>query len=154
MIDGQTSELKLLPWTWEMVAECCANILDSRCSSFWPGLRQRCDLDFGSCMRHTFVGSVIIMWSYNQNIMRLAYPCTKPIVTTWLTDFWSKLWQNWYWYICASASNSVFWWLRTRKAQTSQRIRAVWSAPLLVAYCKVSYLDVLQAKIYFSSKSL
>ena len=29
MIDGQTSELKLLPWTWEMVAESCDNTLDS-----------------------------------------------------------------------------------------------------------------------------
>ena len=43
MIDGQTSELKLLPWTWEMVAESCANTLDSG-----PGLSQSCVLDLGS----------------------------------------------------------------------------------------------------------
>ena len=43
MIDGQTSELKLLPWTWEMVAEKCANTFDSG-----PGLSQSCVLDFGS----------------------------------------------------------------------------------------------------------
>ena len=37
------------------------------------------------------------------------------------------------------------------KAQTSLCIRAVWSAPLLFAYWKVSYIDLLQAKCQFSS---
>ena len=40
MINGQTSKLKLLPW--EMVAESCANTLDSG-----PGLSQSYVLDFG-----------------------------------------------------------------------------------------------------------
>ena len=35
----------------------------------------------------------------------------------------------------------VFGGLRTIQAQTSLRIRAVWSAPLLFAYWKVLYLD-------------
>ena len=111
-------ELKLQPWLWELVVK--------------------------GCMRHTFVGIVIIMWSYmyNQNIRRLAYPGTKPIVTAWLTDFGSKLIE-----IDTYALPRVTLSLRTRTAQTSQRIRAVWSAPLLIAYWKVSYLDVLQAKI-------
>ena len=110
--DGQTSELNLLPWTWEMVDDCCANTLDSGCNSFWPDLSQSCDLDFGSWWLSVVCDtpSCITMWSYNQNIMRLAYPGTKPIVTAlaWLTDFGSKLWLNWYRYICASASNPVF----------------------------------------------
>ena len=42
MIDGQTSELKLLPWTWEIVAESCANTLDSG-----PGLSQVVSLTLG-----------------------------------------------------------------------------------------------------------
>ena len=49
------------------------------------------------------------------------------------------------------ARKPVFGGLRTTKAQTSLRIRAVWSAPLLFAYWKVSYLDLLQAKFQFSS---
>ena len=48
------------------------------------------------------------------------------------------------------ARKSVFGGKQTTKAQTSLRIRAVWSAPLLFAYCKLSFLDV-QAKILFSS---
>ena len=35
---------------------------------------------------------------------------------------------------------------QTKQVLTSLRIRAVWSAPLLFAYCKVSYLDLLRAK--------
>ena len=46
---------------------------------------------------------------------------------------------------------TVFGGLQTTQAQTSLRIRAVWSAPLLYAYWKVSYLDLLQAKFQFSS---
>ena len=33
---------------------------------------------------------------YNQNIMRLAYPGTKPIVTAWLTDFGSLISMHMY----------------------------------------------------------
>ena len=45
----------------------------------------------------------------------------------------------------------VFGGLRTTKAQTSLRIRTVWSVPLLFAYWKVSFLDLLQAKFHISS---
>ena len=62
-------EPKLCPWLWESVVK--------------------------YCMRHTFVGSVITMWSYNQNIMRLSYPNTKPIFTAWLTDLGSTLYLIW-----------------------------------------------------------
>ena len=41
--------------------------------------------------------------------------------------------------------------LETTKAQTSLPIRAVRSAPLLFSYLKVSYLDLLRAKVQFSS---
>ena len=41
---------------------------------------------------------------------------------------------------------------RTTKAQTSLFIRAVWSAPLLFAYWKVSYKNFLQAKILRASR--
>ena len=41
--------------------------------------------------------------------------------------------------------------LRTTKAQTSLRIRAVLSAPLLFSYWKVSYQNLLQAKFHYSS---
>ena len=41
--------------------------------------------------------------------------------------------------------------LRTTQAQTSLRIRAVWSAPLLFAFWKLSYVDLLQVKFLFSS---
>ena len=40
---------------------------------------------------------------------------------------------------------------RTTQAQTSPRIRAVWSAPLLFEFWKVPYLSLLQAKFHFSS---
>ena len=36
--------------------------------------------------------------------------------------------------------------LRTTQAQTSLRIRAVWSAPLLFVFWKVSYVNLLQVK--------
>ena len=49
------------------------------------------------------------------------------------------------------ARKLVFGGLQTTQAQTSLRIRAVWSAPLLFAYWKVSYLDLLHAKFQFSS---
>ena len=51
------------------------------------------------------------------------------------------------------ARKPVFGGLRTTQAQTSLRIRAVWSAPLLFAFCKVQYLSLLhvQAKFHLSS---
>ena len=48
------------------------------------------------------------------------------------------------------ASKSVFGGLRTANAQTSLRTRAVRSAPLLFAYLKVCYKDLLQAKFQLS----
>ena len=45
----------------------------------------------------------------------------------------------------------VFGCLRTTKAQTSLRIRTVWSAPLLFAFWKVLYVNFLQVKFQFSS---
>ena len=50
--------------------------------------------------------------------------------------------------------NPVFGGLRTTNAQTSLRIRAVWSAHLFFAYWKESYLDVLRAKVQISSTYL
>ena len=41
--------------------------------------------------------------------------------------------------------------LRTTQAQTSLRISAVWSAPLLFAFWKVLYVNLLQMKYKFSS---
>ena len=41
--------------------------------------------------------------------------------------------------------------LRTTQAQTSLRIRADWSAPLLFAFWKVTYVNLLQVKSRFSS---
>ena len=45
----------------------------------------------------------------------------------------------------------IFRGLRTTQAQTSLRIHAVWSAPLLFAFWKVSYLDLLLAEFQLSS---
>ena len=45
----------------------------------------------------------------------------------------------------------VFGGLQTTKSQTSLRIRADWSEPLLFAYWEVSYLKFLQAKFQYSS---
>ena len=42
---------------------------------------------------------------------------------------------------------------QTRKAQTSLRICADWSAPLFLAYSKVSYLNLLKPKLKFFSYS-
>ena len=50
------------------------------------------------------------------------------------------------------ASKPVFGGLRTAKAQTSLRIPSVWSAPLLFAYWKVSYLNLLQPKFQFLAR--
>ena len=45
----------------------------------------------------------------------------------------------------------IFGGLRTTQAQTSLRIRAVWSAPLLFAFWKVSDLDLVLAEFQLSS---
>ena len=48
-------------------------------------------------------------------------------------------------YMGLLVTKPVFGGLRTTKVQTSLRIGADWSAPLLFAYWKVSYLNLLQA---------
>ena len=54
-------------------------------------------------------------------------------------------------YMGIDARIQVFGGWRTTQAQTSLRIRAVWSAPLLFAFWKVPYLISLQVKFQFSS---
>ena len=54
-------------------------------------------------------------------------------------------------YLGLDARKPVFGGLRTTKAQTSRRIHADRSGPLLFAYWKTSYIDLLQAKFHFSS---
>ena len=49
-------------------------------------------------------------------------------------------------YLGLFARKPVFGGLRTTKAQTSLRIRAVWSAPFLFTFWKAPYLSLLQAK--------
>ena len=49
------------------------------------------------------------------------------------------------------ARKPVFGGLGTTQAQTSLPIRAVRSAPLLFAFWKVSYVNLLQVKFQFSS---
>ena len=46
---------------------------------------------------------------------------------------------------------TCLWEFATTQAQTSLRIRAVWSAPLIFAFGKVPYVDLLQMKFKFSS---
>ena len=48
------------------------------------------------------------------------------------------------------ARKAVFGDEQTTKAQTSVRIRAVWWAPLLFAFEKVSYVNLLQVKFQCS----
>ena len=49
------------------------------------------------------------------------------------------------------ARKPVFGGLWTTQAQASLRICAVWSVPLLFAFCKVAYVNLLQVKFQFSS---
>ena len=49
------------------------------------------------------------------------------------------------------ARKPVLGGLRITQAQTSLRIRAVWSEPLLFTYWKVSYQNLLQAKFHYSN---
>ena len=49
------------------------------------------------------------------------------------------------------ATKPVFGGLQTTKVQTSLRMRAVWSVPLLFALEKVPYVNFLQVKFQFSS---
>ena len=58
---------------------------------------------------------------------------------------------NKYYYMGPVARKTVFGGLQTTKVQTSLRICAVLSAPLLFPYCKVSYLGSLQAKFQIST---
>ena len=65
---------------------------------------------------------------------------------------WTEQWKNGFWSIF------IYWPRRektqfgflTTQAQTSLRIRAVWSAPLLFTFWKVSYVNLLQVKFQFS----
>ena len=52
-------------------------------------------------------------------------------------------------YMVLDARKPVFGGLRTIQEQTSLCMRADWSAPLLFAFWKVSYLNLLQAKFQF-----
>ena len=54
-------------------------------------------------------------------------------------------------YIVLDVRKPVFGGLQAIKAQTSLPIRAVWSAPLLFTFWKVSYQNLLQVKFQFSS---
>ena len=54
-------------------------------------------------------------------------------------------------YMDGNTRKPVFGGLRTTQAQTSLGLPADWSAPLLFAYCKVSYPGLIQAKCQFSS---
>ena len=49
----------------------------------------------------------------------------------------------------SDARKPVFRGLRTTQAQTSLRIRAVWSGPLLFTFWKVSYVNLLQVKFNY-----
>ena len=49
------------------------------------------------------------------------------------------------------ARKPVFGGLQSTQAQTSLHIYVVWSAPLLFAIWKVSYINLLQVKFEFSS---
>ena len=67
-----------------------------------------------------------------------------------VTFSYGVLGQVWYLIIWASTHENMSSGLRTKKAQISLRIRAVWSAP----YWEGSYLDMLRAKFRFSKSSL
>ena len=54
-------------------------------------------------------------------------------------------------YMGLDARKPVFGELGTTQAQTSLRISADWSAPLLFAFQKVLYVNLLQVKFQFSS---
>ena len=62
--------------------------------------------------------------------------------------------QQYHYYMSLDVRKPVFRDLQTTQAQTSLRIRAVWSAPLLFVLWKVSYVNLLQVKFEFSGKSL
>ena len=78
------------------------------------------------------------------------------VVIRWLffkINFFKQFFQAHY-HMGLVARKPVFRGLRTTQAQTSLRICAVWSAPLLFVFCKEQYLSLLQAKLKFSSQSL
>ena len=54
-------------------------------------------------------------------------------------------------YMGRDARKPVFMGLRITQAQTSLHIRAVWSAPSLFAFWKISYVNLLPVKFEFSS---
>ena len=71
-----------------------------------------------------------------------------PVLMHHLWDRFTRYWEP---YVGLNARKPVFGGLRTTQAQTSLRIRAVWSAPLFFAFCKVSHPDLPQAKVQLSS---
>ena len=63
-----------------------------------------------------------------------------------------KKWQKIIWGLYGrNARKPVFEGLQTIQVQTSLRIRADWSASLLFAFWKASYVNLLQMKFKISS---
>ena len=84
---------------------------------------------------------------------------------SWLILFWCRLWPILHYfgpmgvyYIFTLygpwCKKTCLWGLRTTKEQTSLPIGTDWSAPLLFAFWKVSYLYLLQVNFHFTSSSL
>ena len=63
-----------------------------------------------------------------------------------VSNIWDKMGLNTW--------KPVFGGLQTTQAQTSLRIHAVWSVPLLLAFWEVSYVNLLMMKFQYSSWSL
>ena len=97
--------------------------------------------------------------------IRVFIVAKKTIFLVSRHDLWSyKLYQIFIWffmsienvhlYMGLVARKPVFGGLGTTQAQTSLRIRAVWSAPLLFAFWKILYVNLLLVKFQFSRLSL
>ena len=88
-----------------------------------------------------------------QNADKKWYFCQSVCIEVWYRHpvnihyCSSQQWFN----MVLDAWRPVFGDLRTTQAQTSLRIRAVWSAPLLFAVRKVAYVNLLQVKFQFPS---
>ena len=63
-------------------------------------------------------------------------------------------WAAWLWYDLIGNPKEGGEGSRTTKGQTSLHILAVWSAPLLFPYWKVSYQNMLKTEFHYSSLSL
>ena len=107
--------------------------LDRFCTAFclWNSLTGEVSRQ-EKCFQNSYLERYIISYGVRNLILR----SHEGIHTTYLGPRKGKL---------------VFGGLQTTKAQTSLRIRAVCSAPLLFANFKVSYLDLLRPKFQFSS---